>query len=231
MTKAQTKLFLKEWRDARGLTQQQVADEIGRHKTLISKLESGNSGISDAVLNRLARLFNVRPGALFQPPPVGTRPLRDDEAFQIGTIAVPKSASKLDSEKIPHLEVPVFPTMSVPQADMKLTFEPVEFVARPAPLLGVRNGFAIYTVGHEMEPAYHQGDLVFVHPNRPVGPRDDALLLRQVAEEEYRAVLRHVTAADTERLHLRQLNPDQESVVQRSGFDAIYLVVGRFRRQ
>ena len=44
----------------------------------------------------------------------------------------------------------------------------IDWTFRPADLQGVNEAFAVYVTGSSMSPKYEDGDLVYVHPNRPV---------------------------------------------------------------
>jgi len=55
---------LRAWREFRGLTQAQLAAVVGTEGSVISLLESGNRGLSDKWLRRLAPALNTTPGLL-----------------------------------------------------------------------------------------------------------------------------------------------------------------------
>ena len=52
---------LRELRELRGLTQQEVADQLGKTVNYISLLENGHRGISIGLLNALCKLLRVPP--------------------------------------------------------------------------------------------------------------------------------------------------------------------------
>jgi transcriptional regulator with XRE-family HTH domain len=60
-------LRIKELRHERALTQQQLADRVGTTHATIQRLESGNRGVDEKWVRRIARAFNVHPGELFEP--------------------------------------------------------------------------------------------------------------------------------------------------------------------
>jgi transcriptional regulator with XRE-family HTH domain len=63
------KNHLAEWRLFRQMTQQQLADEAGTTKSVISLLESGDRGLSDKWLQRLAPPLRTSPGFLMDHNP------------------------------------------------------------------------------------------------------------------------------------------------------------------
>lgn len=61
--------FLKEWREFRELSQEQLADSVGTTKGVISLIESGDRGLSDKWARRLAPALRTRPGWLLDHDP------------------------------------------------------------------------------------------------------------------------------------------------------------------
>lgn len=57
---------LREFREAAGLTQQQLADKVGAHWITISKLERGKMKLTTEWMERLARHLKIEPTALYQ---------------------------------------------------------------------------------------------------------------------------------------------------------------------
>lgn len=67
--------YLQEWRDSRGLTQQQLADRVNTGKDQISRWESGKRGMSAGVIEALEEALQLEPGDLFRDP---TQPSVDE---------------------------------------------------------------------------------------------------------------------------------------------------------
>lgn len=61
--------YLRQWREFRRMTQEQLADAVGTSKAVISLLESENRGLSDKWAHRLAKPLRTTPGALFDYDP------------------------------------------------------------------------------------------------------------------------------------------------------------------
>jgi len=53
-------------RQARGWTQQALADRIAVRRAYVTQIELGTSGVSLEILEQLARVFRVKPGALLE---------------------------------------------------------------------------------------------------------------------------------------------------------------------
>lgn len=63
------KNHLRDWREFREMTQEQLADAVGTDKGVISLLESGSRGLSDKWLRRLAPVLRTTPGHLLDHDP------------------------------------------------------------------------------------------------------------------------------------------------------------------
>lgn len=60
--------YLQQWRETRGLTQQQLADRVETGKDQISRWESGKRGMSAGVIEALEEALQLEPGDLFRDP-------------------------------------------------------------------------------------------------------------------------------------------------------------------
>ena len=123
-------------------------------------------------------------------------------------------------------DLPVFASAQAGPEGMVLTYDPIEWIERPAPLATVRDAFAMYVVNDSMEPRYRQGDLLLIHPQRPVRPGRDVLVVFAAEDGEQRAWVKELVSLDSERLRLRQLNPAQDLEIPRERIRDLHLVVG-----
>ena len=64
-----TRLYLREWRKKRRLTQKELAKLTGIPESTISRYEHGERRVHVGVLGKLAAALGVRPGWLLEPPP------------------------------------------------------------------------------------------------------------------------------------------------------------------
>lgn len=62
------KLFLAEWRERRGLSQDQLAERIGTTKASVSRWEGGKRDVTGEVLSSIAWALNLSPIQLFRHP-------------------------------------------------------------------------------------------------------------------------------------------------------------------
>ncbi len=78
------RIFLKQWREYRGLTQEQLADRVGWSVGNISQLERALQGYSQEGLEALAEALQCDPGQLLTVDPTG-----DDAIWSIWEKAKP----------------------------------------------------------------------------------------------------------------------------------------------
>jgi transcriptional regulator with XRE-family HTH domain len=69
MVRTPEKNFLRAWREHRRMTQAKLAEAVGTTGAVISLLESGDRGLSDKWLRRLAPILGTRPGHLLEVDP------------------------------------------------------------------------------------------------------------------------------------------------------------------
>lgn len=74
------KTFLKEWREHRRIGQLDAAEAIGVSRTLLSKIENGNSPYLQPQIEGLAKLYDCMPGDLLdRHPRMPLAPIRGDK--------------------------------------------------------------------------------------------------------------------------------------------------------
>ncbi len=69
MVRTPERNFLRAWREHRGMTQTRLAEAIGTSGAVISLLESGDRGLSDKWLRKIAPVLGTRPGHLLEIDP------------------------------------------------------------------------------------------------------------------------------------------------------------------
>lgn len=62
------KHFLREWREARHLTQEQLADRLDTGKDQVSRWENGKRGMTIEVQVAIAEALQIEPADLFRDP-------------------------------------------------------------------------------------------------------------------------------------------------------------------
>lgn len=97
--------------------------------------------------------------------------------------------------------------------DFAMNGQTVDYVRRPPALAGLRDAFAIYLVGHSMEPRYDNGGLLFVHPGRPVSPGCDVLVeLHGDHGETGHCMVKTLVRRANGKYILQQYNPPRDDI-------------------
>lgn len=65
----QAKHFLREWREFRRMTQEELGAAVGVNGSTISLLENGHRGLSDKWLRKLAPILHTTPGYILEYDP------------------------------------------------------------------------------------------------------------------------------------------------------------------
>ena len=90
--------------------------------------------------------------------------------------------------------------------------EIVDYVTRPPALSGAPSGYATYVIGTSMEPRYHPGEMIFVHPGKPVNVGAYVLVqLKAPAEgEPPLALIKRLAKRTATKIVLEQFNPPKQ---------------------
>ncbi len=196
----------------------EASERIGRnHAYLQQFLERGIPGVlPEEARERLAELLGVAPDVLrFGGPP-----------------------SRPGVTRPPYLRLPPanpadrIPVMGVGEGGGEgkslWNGEIVDYVARPPALSGAPNGYATYVIGTSMEPRYHPGELIYVHPGKPVTAGAYVLVqLKPPAEgEPPLALIKRLVKKVGNRIVLEQFNPPKQFDVSAREIVSIHRVVG-----
>lgn len=127
-------------------------------------------------------------------------------------------------------DLPVYASAEAGGGAILITNEPIDFVRRPAPLLSVRDAYGCYVIGDSMSPAYEQGDLLLIHPSRPVRPGDDCVFIRDHGDGSQQALVKRLLRTTAEKWRVRQFNPAKDFDLDRGQWQKAQLIVGKYSR-
>lgn len=141
-------------------------------------------------LEKLARALAVSPSWL-----TGTE--------SAGPNAAPPPANARD--------VPVFGTAAGSVAgSIAVSGDVIDWLARPPGLASARDAYALFVTGESMWPKYTTGDVVFIHPHRPVRPGDSVVIQQRNGEGETLSFLKDFIRRTPQGFLVRQYNPSAE---------------------
>lgn len=228
-----------------GLSQPQLARRIGVSAQAIQQLEAGDVrrprylvelasalGLDPLALHE-GRAVVVGPGATPLPSPAMSGG-RGEAGLQAAGGATVMGASEPPrpnaafgrSAPMGARDLPVYASAQGGPDGMLVGYDPIEWIERPAPLAGVPNAFAMYVVNDSMEPRFRQGDLLLIHPQRPVRKGNDVLVVVRSETDDHEAFIKELVGVDPEVVTLRQLNPEKTFSIPRETVSGLNLVVG-----
>lgn len=152
----------------------------------------------------------------------------DDLRSSAVSVGDPRLVTQVRAEE--RGDLPVYASVEGGAGAIVITNEPIDYVRRPAPLSSVRNGYACYVIGDSMSPAYEQGDLLLIHPARPVRPGDDCVFVRDQSDGSQQALVKRLLRIAAEKWRVRQFNPPRDFDLDRGQWQKSQLIVGKYAR-
>jgi len=203
---------VRELREALGLSQSALARRIGVTPQAIQQLEDGKVRDPRYIV-ALAEVLGVPPVALAGKGAAGgagpVYPIRH--------------------EPLGRKDLPVYASaQGGPDGSMVISYDPIEWRERPSILENVPDAFAMYVVNDSMEPRYRQGDLLLVHPRRPVRPGNDVLCVKVSENRDHVAMIKQLVRMNAREIVLLQFNPRREIIIKRKDLASLHRVLGAY---
>ncbi len=175
---------IKDLREAKGWSQDQLGREIGTTRQTISRLEAGLRRLSDVWIGKLTRALDCAPGDLFGPP------------------ASPRRSTASDLPVIDYVQA----------GDWTMPVDPYAkgegmAVVHPATRVSPK-AFALEIRGNSMEPEFREGDRVIVDPAVSPLPGDFVVAKLDDAHEATFKKYRPLGTGKGAAIELVALNPD-----------------------
>lgn len=218
--------FIKEWREARRLTQEQLAGILGTSKTQISRLEHSHRRMTVDWLERIARALRVNRVDLLRAPDL-TNPSPGSAKLPPGDAWSNPPVEEVLPQAVPIAwgprDLPIYGAAECgPNGIVAFDDQhPIDWTWRAPELMGVKDAFAIYASGESMGDAIPEGAIVMVHPHRgPLPGRKCVVMLRGKG-----ALLKIYVGRRGEKVVVRQTNPPQEIAWDAADVQAIYRVI------
>ena len=204
---------------ATGLTMAEASKRIGRnHAYLQQFLERGVPAVlPEDVRERLALILGIT-----------SDQLRRTSAGS-GTFRAPRSVKPLFQ---PRGEARKMPVLGMAEGGPNGAFEwngqVVEYIDPPPFLASAVDAYAVYVKGESMSPRYEPGELLYVHPGRPVTPGCYVLVQTkpQNGEQAPLAFLKRLVRRTATKLVLEQLNPHRQIELPVEQIVTIHRIVG-----
>lgn len=206
--------IIKQEREAAGITQAELASRVGTKQQTIDKIEAGKI--------KHSRLF-----------PRIAMELRFDIVKllpELGTNTNVITESDLRSNQ---RDFPVHVAAQGGRGELIVSSEPVSWVLRPTPLLGVSKAYGIIIVGESMEPEFWPGDTALINPHLPP-ERGETFIFYSEKDGEAHATIKRLVKWTQTHWHLRQWNPPTgekaDFTALRRDWPKAHRVVGKYSK-
>lgn len=202
---------IKTSRIAANLTQEELAKAVGKTRNAVAQWESGTSHPRPKTLEEIAGALNVSVDWLL----TGIQP-------NTNGAQIPQANSRMNEVKLANVELPSrqYMPQDVPvmgtaacnadHGSFKLDSSIIDYVRRPPGLLTTKDVYALYVEGDSMEPRFTAGDLVFVHPRKPVRIGDSVVVQIVKSENEpIEAMIAVLSKRTSHEVFLQKYNPNK----------------------
>lgn len=224
---------------ARYRTATDFARAIEAHEVTYRAHESGGRGINRAAAEMYARHLNVSAAYLLfgsedeEGQSGRGSPHADGTDAAIDAVPFDPEQIRPGAELVGEKDLPIYASAEGGPYGMTISYDPIDYVKRPEPLMKVKGAFGFYVVGDSMAPRYEPGDLLLVHPSKPPVRNDYVLvLLRDGLDGQVDAIVKRFLGWDGDKLRLDQFNPPGEiKPIPRDRVHNLHLVVGSYGRR
>ncbi|GAA4247474.1 helix-turn-helix domain-containing protein [Azospirillum formosense] len=217
---------LKEIREARGLSQEQVAEMAGTSQPQIYKLEKGLRSMTLDWAAKLARVLDVPVANLLEDADKGDHISAALERFVRGHEGSFRAVSAKRLSDEPHqAQQRSSATMPVYAETWRgLAEEPIDEIARPVNLATARDPYALQVTSETMMPRFRPGQILHVAPKKPPVPGAGVVVQMQGGEMRLAEFVRRTGDGFT----LREYHPEpREFQVFQTELDGnLHTVVG-----
>ena len=211
--------IIRRRREELGLSQAQLGNRVGISQPAIRKIEAGDSRHSK-FLPKIAQVLAI--------------PLSDLDLSLSGVVAPPASEVVPAARILGERDFPVHASAEGGPGQIIVSHEAVDFMARPAPLIHVRDSYGLLITGTSMEPEYRQGDTALVNPHLPVIQGEVYIFYAEKAGEA-RATIKYLRRATTDKWLLSQHNPPdglpKDFTLTRREWQWAHRVIGKYSRR
>ena len=147
-------------REKNGWSQTELGDMIGVSQQAIQRIEAGDVE-QPRKLKKMAEIFGISYDELLHG--ASTQPYDTSALGSSGALEENVRANQIK-------DLPVLGTRAVMDDSGFYTIEQgvSEFMARPPQLQSVPKAYAIYVYDDEMAPRYEAGDILYIHPGKPI---------------------------------------------------------------
>ncbi len=217
--------LVRVYREAKGWSQTELAKRVGTNQQTIEKIESGKTKRSSF----LPQIFSALGIKLELLAEGGKFVVRGGESH--GVLIGPESL-QVSGQK----DLPVYgAAQGGSSGALILSTDPVEFVARPHPLMNVRDAYGIIVVEDSMSPEFEPGDIALVHTHLPPAIGHTCVFYAEREDGTVEALIKRLRRVAADAWQVRQWNPLEgekaDFSLKKSEWQKCHLTVGRYSRR
>lgn len=198
-----------------GLTQRGLAERMGVNPAAVNRMLYGRRNIMADELPIIEEYIGVALD-LGRPQPVGEY-RQDSRPGARGFSDIRRA--ELEGREPGGFSLPP----PVPVYRNRRTDDVIDWAVRHPHQFAVRDAYALYVDVEDMQPRYFRGELVYVHPAKPVMTGSDCVL----EHGDGRVLLRRLVQKSADKIVVQQFNPARLEEFAASDVRALYSIVGR----
>jgi len=199
---------IRKAREAKRLSQRELAEALGVSQPTIRKIESGETKKS-RYLHEAATFLSI----------------------DVNGSQLPPGQSIPGAALMGAKDFPIYSAAEGGEGQMIVSIEPFDWMPRPAPVAQVRRAYGLYIVGESMVPEFEPGDVAIVNPHLPIIGGKTYIFYAE-RHGEAKATIKRLRRALPEKWLLRQWNPPegakQEFELAREEWPICHRVIGKY---
>lgn len=202
------------------LTEEGASKKAGLDRGYVRQLLRRNGKGNAESMAKLAHALETTPGWLLN----GTH-----EEHQ----AIPSNEVSTASIEMPAFgsmprDIPVFGSAAAShkKGASKMDASIIDYVRRPPGLSTAKNVYGLYVEGDSMQPIYHAGDLLIMHPDRPARISDMVVVQSKTNNETHPEATIGILYKNTNQIvELQKFNPPAIIAIDKKNVDFIHRVL------
>lgn len=192
------------------MTQEELARAVGKTRGAVAQWESGTFHPRPNTMEAIAKALNVSLDWLHTGIKADDNQLSPQDTNYPNGIKSP--TVRVPSRQSMPLDVPVMGTAAynTESGAFRLDSSVIDYVRRPPGLVTTKDVYALYVEGDSMEPKFISGDLIFIHPRKPVRIGDPVVVQIVKGESEpFEAMIAVLVKRTGQQIFLQKYNPNQ----------------------
>lgn len=213
-------LRIRNARELKGLSQEEVAESVGGGQSTIGRIESGDFKRMPSVLPAVARLLEI--------------PMDDLDPELAGIAPPPPPPGSVVHRVLGAEDFKVYASAEGGPGEIILSTDPIEIIPRPSIVTNIREAYGLIITGTSMWPEYRHGETAIVNPLLPFQPGEVHIFYAE-REGAARAAIKELRRATPDNWLVSQHNPPEgakkDFSMSRKEWQWAHRVLGKYSRR